>query len=104
MDYLQKIILDFELQNVEGINECFRNGIHPIDYYNNQPLIYVLINFYPSGPQFKECIKAFVEYDLKTITGQTTTIKIPVNNIAAGIYMVRLIGNNTIALQKIFIQ
>lgn len=74
MDYLQQIILDFELQNVEGIKECFRNGIHPNDYYNNQPLIYELINFYPRGPEFKEFIKAFVEYDLKTITGQTKII------------------------------
>jgi ankyrin repeat protein len=65
LDYLQKIILDFELQNAEGIKECFRNGIHPNDYYDNYPLIYKLINFYPRGPQFKECIKAFVEYGLQ---------------------------------------
>ena len=40
-----------------------------------------------------------MEYDLKTITGQTTNIKIPVNNIAAGMYMVRPI----LVLIKFFI-
>ncbi len=31
MDYLQNLIVDFELQSVEGIKECFENGISPIN-------------------------------------------------------------------------
>ena len=49
MDYLQKIIIDFELQSVDGIKECFENGINPNDRFNNKPLIYELINEYPKG-------------------------------------------------------
>ena len=64
MDYLQKIIIDFELQSVDGIKECFQNGIGPNDSFNNKPLIHELINQYPRGPKFKECINAFVLYGL----------------------------------------
>ncbi len=64
MDYLQKIIVDFELQSIDGIKECFENGINPNDSFKNKPLIYELINEYPRGPKFKGCIKAFVEYGL----------------------------------------
>jgi hypothetical protein len=27
MEYLNKIITDFELHSVDGIKECFRNGV-----------------------------------------------------------------------------
>jgi hypothetical protein len=40
----------------------------------------------------------------KSITGQTGIIKISVTKLAAGIYIVRLTGNNTTAVQKIVIQ
>lgn len=39
----------------------------------------------------------------KNIAGQTGNIKIPVNKLAAGIYMVMLAGNTTSAIQKIVI-
>lgn len=64
MDYLQKIIIDFELQSLEGIKECFENGIGPNDPYKNKPLIYELINEYPRGPKFKECIQVFIDHGL----------------------------------------
>jgi hypothetical protein len=64
MDYLQKIIIDFELHSVEGIRECFENGVDPNEIVNGKPLIYDLINMYSRGPLFKECIKAFVDYGL----------------------------------------
>jgi hypothetical protein len=38
MDYLQKLIVDIEIQSVEGIRECFENGISPNDLHNNKPL------------------------------------------------------------------
>ena len=65
MDYLQKIIIAFELHSVEGIKECFENGISPNQLYNDKPLIYDLINMYTRGPAFKQCIKTFVEYGLR---------------------------------------
>ena len=65
MDYLQKLVTDIELHSVEGIRECFENGISPNDYFKNKPLIYELINEYPRGPKFKECVKTFVEYGLE---------------------------------------
>lgn len=40
----------------------------------------------------------------KDIAAQSGNIKVPVSNLAAGIYMVRLIGSSTTISQKIFIQ
>src|SRR5580704_16736082 len=65
MDYLNKIIIDFEIQSVDGIRDCFENGISPNLLYNDKPLIYELINFYPRGPKFKDCIKVFVNHGLE---------------------------------------
>jgi len=65
MDYLQKLVTDIELHSVEGIQECFENGISPNDHFKNRPLIYELLSEYPRGPQFKECVRVFVEYGLQ---------------------------------------
>ena len=64
MDYLNKIITDFELHDVDGIKECFENGVNPNDTFNEKPLIYELINMYSRGPLFKKCIRVFVDYGL----------------------------------------
>jgi hypothetical protein len=64
MDHLKKIIIDFELHSVEGIKECFENGVNPNEIVSGKPLIYDLINMYSRGPLFKECVKAFVDYGL----------------------------------------
>ncbi len=64
MDYLQKIIIDFELHAVDGIEECFQQGIDPNQIHKGKPLIYELINMYSRGPDFKNCIKAFVNHGL----------------------------------------
>ena len=64
MDYLQKIIGDFEIHSAEGIKECFENGIDPNQIHNGKPLIYELINMYLRSPKFKDCIKTFVDYGL----------------------------------------
>lgn len=64
MDYLQKIIGDIETHEVAGIIDCFKNGIHPNDLHNNQPLIYELTSEYGRTPRFKECVRAFVDYGL----------------------------------------
>jgi hypothetical protein len=65
MNYLQKLIEDIELHSVEGIRECFENGISPNDEYNNQPLIYELTSEYTRTPGFKDCIKTFVDHGLQ---------------------------------------
>lgn len=64
MDYLQKIIGDIEAHSVEGIKECFANGVSPNDHYNGEPLIYELTSEYGRGPEFKECVRVFVEQGL----------------------------------------
>jgi len=64
MNYLQKIIEDIETHSVEGIKECFANGIDPNMYYKGEPLIYELTSEYARGPRFKECVKAFVNHGL----------------------------------------
>ncbi len=64
MDYLQKILIDFECHSVEGIRDCFANGVDPNMLLDDRPLIYSLINMYARGPLFKECIKVFVDHGL----------------------------------------
>jgi len=65
MDYLQKIIGDFEIHSVEGIKECFENGVDPNQVHKGKPLIYEMINMYLRGPKFKSCIQTFVNFGLK---------------------------------------
>lgn len=65
MDYLQRIIIDFELHSVKGIKECFENGVNPNEIVDGKALIYHLINMYTPGRSFKERIKAFVAYGLE---------------------------------------
>lgn len=62
MDYLQKIITDFELHSAEGIRTCFENGVNPNETVNGKPLIFQLINMYTRGPFFKSCIRAFADH------------------------------------------
>jgi ankyrin repeat protein len=64
MDYLQKILIAFEIHNVEQIRECFENGINPNEIVKGKPLIYELINMYTRGPLFKSCIQVFADYGL----------------------------------------
>jgi hypothetical protein len=64
MDYLKKIIVDFELHSVDGIKECFNRGVNPNEIVNGKPLIYELINMYTRGPMFKSCIQAFIDNGL----------------------------------------
>ncbi|HEV8285769.1 MAG TPA: ankyrin repeat domain-containing protein [Chitinophagaceae bacterium] len=64
MDYLDKLIGEIEVHSVEGIRECFENGVDPNDHYNNEPLIYELTSEYGRTPKFKDCVKAFVDYGL----------------------------------------
>src|SRR5687768_11742920 len=64
MDYLSELVTQIELHSVEGIKECFSNGINPNDLYNGELLIYELTSEYTRTPRFKDCVKAFVEHGL----------------------------------------
>jgi hypothetical protein len=64
MNYLEKLIEDIETHSVEGIRECFSNGISPNDYFRNEPLIYELTSEYGRTPALKDCVKAFIDYGL----------------------------------------
>ena len=64
MDYFQKLIGEIEVHSVEGIKECFENGIGPNDYFKDKPLINELITEYARGPNFRKCFKVFVDYGL----------------------------------------
>ena len=66
MDYLQKIIGDIELHSVEGIRECFENGVDANVIYKGEPLINELTSEYTRSARFKDCVRAFVAHGLKT--------------------------------------
>ena len=65
MDYFQKIIGEIEVHSVEGIKECFLNGVNPNDLFRGEPLIHELISEYIRSPRFKDCVKIFLDYGLK---------------------------------------
>src|SRR5580700_2310013 len=65
MDYLQKIIGDFEIHSDSGIRDCFEHGVDPNQLVKGKPLIYEMINMYLRGPNFKNCIQAFVDFGLQ---------------------------------------
>jgi ankyrin repeat protein len=64
MDYLEKIVGEIEEHSVDGIKECFDNGINPNAYFKNEPLINELTSEYMRSAQFKDCVKTFVDYGL----------------------------------------
>jgi hypothetical protein len=64
MNYLEKIVYEIEEHSVNGIKECFENGVSPNDYFKNEPLIYELTSEYMRSSRFKDCVKAFVDYGL----------------------------------------
>lgn len=64
MEYFQKIIGEIELHSVEGIKECFKNGVNPNDYFKSEPLIYELTSEYTRTSRFRECVKVFVDFGL----------------------------------------
>ncbi|NUO00639.1 MAG: ankyrin repeat domain-containing protein [Saprospiraceae bacterium] len=65
MDYLKDIITQIELHAVEGIRNCFENGVHPNQRYNSKPLFEELTSEYTRTSRFKDCVKVFVDYGLQ---------------------------------------
>jgi hypothetical protein len=64
MNYLEKIVGDIEEHSVEGIKECFDNGISPNDHFRGEPLINELTSEYLRSSRFKDCVSVFVNYGL----------------------------------------
>jgi len=64
MDNLNEIRVQIELHSVEGIRQCFSQGISSNDNFREEPLIYELTSEYTRTPRFKDCVKAFVDYGL----------------------------------------
>ncbi|OSZ80177.1 hypothetical protein CAP36_02680 [Chitinophagaceae bacterium IBVUCB2] len=65
MERFSEIAYQIELHSVEGIRNCFANGINPNDFFKGEPLIYELTSEYTRSPRFKDCVKAFVEFGLQ---------------------------------------
>ncbi|RZV54912.1 MAG: tetratricopeptide repeat protein, partial [Flavobacteriaceae bacterium] len=65
LDYHKEIIGHIEVHSVEGIKDCFENGVSPNDTFRGEPLINELTSEYLRGPRFKQCVKAFVDYGLE---------------------------------------
>lgn len=65
MDYFEKLIGNIETNDVQGIRDCFSNGVSPNDYFRGEPLIYELTSEYGRGPNFKKCVQAFVDFGLQ---------------------------------------
>ena len=65
MDFQKEIINQIELHSVEGIRDCFLNGVNPNDIFKGEPLINELTSEYLRSPRFKKCVKVFVEFGLE---------------------------------------
>jgi len=65
MNFEKEIIGHIELHDVEGIRNCFLNGVSPNSTFRGEPLINELTSEYLRGPRFKECVRAFVEFGLE---------------------------------------
>jgi Ankyrin repeats (many copies) len=65
MQKLNELIGHIETHSVDGIRECFSQGINPNDFFRDDPLIYELTSEYGRTSRFKDCVKAFVDYGLE---------------------------------------
>lgn len=65
MDYHQRIITDIESHSVEGIKECFRNGVDANEQFRGEPLFNELTSEYARTPQFAQCVRAFIDAGLR---------------------------------------
>ena len=81
MDYLEKIIEEIEVHSVEGIRECFENGVNPNERFRGEPLIYELTSEYARTPRFRDCVKAFVDHGLEF--GDKVLLAVLVNDAEA---------------------
>src|SRR5579863_5202586 len=94
MDYLEKIIGDIETHAVEGIEECFENGVSPNELFRGKPLIYELTSEYGRTSRFKDCVKVFVDYGLifddkillSVLLNDAISLEVQLNNHPEAVY------------------
>ncbi len=65
VDPLKDIIIQIELHSVDGIQKCFSQGVNPNVLFKGVPLIYELTSEYKRGPEFKKCVRTFVDAGLQ---------------------------------------
>ena len=65
MDLSDKIAIFIELHSVDGIRDCFENGLDPNGLYKGKPLIHELLSEYTRGPAFRDCVSVFADHGLK---------------------------------------
>lgn len=65
MDLLREISYHIELHSVDGIRECFKNGLDPNASFQGKPLFELLPGMYTRSPRFKDCIRALIAAGLK---------------------------------------
>lgn len=65
MDLLKEISHQIELHSVQGIKDCFENGLNPNADFEGKPLINLLISMYTRSPRFKDCINMFIKFGLE---------------------------------------
>jgi len=61
---LRDIAIQIELHSVEDIKRCFSEGIRSNGIIQCVPLIYELTSEYSRSPEFKECVRAFIDFAL----------------------------------------
>jgi len=64
MSNLDDAVIQIELHSVEGLRQCFADGVNPNELYRGQPLIYELTSEYTRSPKFKDCVQAFMDHGL----------------------------------------
>jgi ankyrin repeat protein len=95
MHSLKEIVKQIELHSVDGIKECFSQGVNPNEYFRNEPLFYELLSEYTRTPRFKDCVKVFLEYGLKFEDKVLLSVLLDDANL-----LEKLIKNNPQALLK----
>jgi len=64
MDAMKEIIGQIEHHSVDRIKSCFARGVDPNSIFRGEPLLHELTSEYTRSPNFKECVKAFVDHGL----------------------------------------
>lgn len=65
MGLLKEISHQIELHSVQGIQDCFENGLNPNADFEGKPLVDLLISMYTRSPRFKDCINIFIKFGLE---------------------------------------
>ena len=65
MDYLKETVGHLETHSIEGIKNCFENGLNPNVQFKGEPLFNELTSGYLRSSKFKDCVKLFAKFGLE---------------------------------------